>query len=68
MDGPTAYRILSNLDVSLVEAGRLIGVSPAAIQTWKAGGAVSKPVSVLLRLLEARPDFLATLREIGGPR
>lgn len=64
MDGYTAYKIVSHLDASRAEVARLIGVSPTAVQIWKAGGAVSKPVSILLALLDKRPDFLATLREI----
>jgi len=65
MNGPTAYGVLSRLDAPIAETARLIGVSPTAVQLWKGGGAVSKPVAVLIKLLDERPDFLATLREMA---
>jgi len=61
MTGPHAIEIIDKLGISRAKFGRLVGLSSNAITKWANGQQPAKPVSTLLRLLEARPELVDVL-------
>lgn len=64
MTGYEAFEIIVSTGRPQSEVAALIGVSPVAVQKWKHGGAVSRPIEMLLRLIRERPEILEVLAKV----
>lgn len=57
-------KLLSDLGLNIVEAGRVLGVSPRQAQRYAAKGAIPVPVAKLMRLMAEKnidPEYVETL-------
>ncbi len=68
MTGKEAIEIVRATGRSQAEVARLIGVSPAAMQKWIAGGDLHKTTATLLLLVREFPETLNILDRIKGRR
>ena len=66
MNGKDAIEIVRATGRSQAEVARLIGVSPAAMQKWIAGGELHKTTANLLLLIREFPETLNILDRIKG--
>lgn len=66
MNGKDAIEIVRATGRSQAEVARLIGVSPAAMQKWIAGGELHKTTANLLLLVREFPETLNILDRIKG--
>lgn len=64
MNGKEAIEIVRATGRSQAEVARLIGVSPAAMQKWIAGGELHKTTANLLLLIREFPETLNILDRI----
>ena len=66
MTGKQAFKIVLETQRPQAEIARVVGVSPVAVQKWKAGGAPSEPVATLLLLIRERPEIIDVIARLKG--
>jgi len=57
-------KLLSDLGLNIVEAGRVLGISPRQAQRYAANDAIPRPVAKLMRLMAEKnidPEYVETL-------
>ncbi len=57
-------KLLSDLGLNIVEAGRVLGISPRQAQRYAAGDAIPAPIAKLMRLMAEKnidPEYVETL-------